>query len=179
VQKHPMAPRFVKSTHAPLRGRVRLKAPVIPAAKPKPKGPAWTPRKPRPAPKRVAHPQRLRVGSPPPEAGGIYIGGARWGSPFRPRELDGRWVASWVGHDLGIEHLRPVGWEAIPCQDRREAAQVALCAFEDWLLSPDMAPVLEHARRALRGFNLVCLCPSGHPCHGDVLLEAVNEEEPT
>jgi hypothetical protein len=33
------------------------------------------------------------------------------------------------------------------CQNRDKAAQLALCAFEDWLTRPAMADVLRHARK--------------------------------
>ena len=39
------------------------------------------------------------------------------------------------------------------------------------------AGLLEHARRILRGYNLVCPCPDGYPCHGSVLIELVNQPE--
>jgi hypothetical protein len=65
----------------------------------------------------------------------------------------------------------------VPCDDRQEAAQFAFLAFQDWLLAPAMAPVLAHAREALRGRNLVCFCPEGWPCHGDVLLQIVNDKK--
>lgn len=29
---------------------------------------------------------------------------------------------------------------------------------------------------ALRGKNLACFCPPGHPCHADVLIELANKE---
>jgi hypothetical protein len=77
-----------------------------------------------------------------------------------------------------IDHLRPADWADITCQDRAEAAQLALVAFEIWLVSPSMADVLRHAREALRGFNLICFCRCGHHCHGDVLLKLVNQDEP-
>jgi hypothetical protein len=180
MQRNRIASPRSNSIGPPLRGRIPRK--VLPALSPaaeskRPKGPAWTPRKPRPAPKRVDHPQRLRVGSRPPEAGGVFVADNRWGCPFRPREIDGRWVVAWTGAELGIEHLRPVGWEDVSCQDRQEAAHVALEAFAAWVGSPELAPGLEHARRSLKGFNLVCLCPPGHPCHGDLLLEIVNRPE--
>jgi hypothetical protein len=77
---------------------------------------------------------------------------------------------------MDIEDLRPPGWQDVPCQDRREAAQIALCAFEDWIADPAMARVLRHAQKSLRGLNLICLCPEGWPCHGDILLRLCNDK---
>jgi hypothetical protein len=87
------------------------------------------------------------------------------------------WFAVWVGGEMDLEDLRPEGWQDVPCEDRLEAAQIALCAFEEWLLSPAMARVLDHARKALKGLNLVCLCPEGWPCHGAVLIRLVNDKK--
>jgi len=72
------------------------------------------------------------------------------------------------------EH-RPPDWQDIPCENRIEAAQLALEAFWDWITSPVSAGLLDHARAILRGLNLVCFCPPDWPCHGDVLLELANQ----
>jgi hypothetical protein len=76
---------------------------------------------------------------------------------------------------MDIDDLRPTGWQDVPSQDRQEAARFALLAFEDWILSPAMAPVLDHVKKVLKGLNLICRCPPGYPCHGDLLLRIVNE----
>jgi hypothetical protein len=46
--------------------------------------------------------------------------------------------------------------------------------FEDWILAPEQASLLDEARRTLRGKNLCCWCRLGLACHADVLLELVN-----
>jgi hypothetical protein len=127
-------------------------------------------------PARVADPKRLRAGRQSRKIDGIFIAGRHWGCPFRPREVDGRWIVVWTG-EMDIEDLRPPDWQDVQCQDRQEAAQIALLAFEDWLLSPAMARFLRHAREALRGLNLICLCPPSYPCHGDLLLQIVNDKK--
>ena len=42
-------------------------------------------------------------------------------------------------------------------------AKARLQAFPDWL-------------EPLRGKDLLCFCPEGEECHGDVLLQLVNDE---
>jgi hypothetical protein len=153
----------------PLQGRIRPKA-TIPA-------PAPPPGKPRERPERVAEPRRLRAGRKTRKIGGVFIADSGWGCPFRPREVEGRWFAAWVGAEMDLEDLRPPDWRDVSCESRLEAAQIALCAFEDWLLSPAMAHVLRHAKRTLRGLNLKCLCPEGWPCHGDVLIRLLNDKK--
>jgi hypothetical protein len=154
----------------------KAKTPVQIAVKPaaKPAAPArrvWVP------PPKTEHPKRLRRSAKSKKIGAIFVGGKQWGCPFRIRETLGQWLVVWTGDELGIDDLRPRDWENIPCSDRSLAAQVALYAFEDWLISPNMKGVLAHARESLRGFNLVCTCPIGYPCHGDALLRLVNERE--
>ena len=158
-------------------------APVQPVARSKPpsvatpKGPAQTPPKPRPLPVRVEHPQRLRAGRQARQTPGIFVGGWAWGSPFRVREVEGRWSVVWTGDERGLGRYRPKDWQDIPCETRPETAQLAQEAFRDWITSKPLADVLDHARRILRGYNLVCPCPLGYPCHATVLLELVNRAE--
>jgi hypothetical protein len=123
----------------------------------------------------IDNPRRLRAGRQTRKTPGIYIANNRWGSPFRPREVEGQWLVIWTGGEMDLDDLRPPDWQDLACEDRQEAAQLALYAFEDWLTDPAMAPVLDHAREALRGRNLICHCPEGWPCHGDLLLRIVNE----
>ena len=150
-------------------------APDQPAAAPKPKGPAQTPPKPRPLPVKVEYPQRLQSRSKEArKIPGIFVGGRRWGCPFRVREIDGRWCVVWAGEPW---LTKPADWQDIPCGSRPEATQFAQEAFRDWLTSKPLADVLDHARRILRGYNLVCLCPLGYPCHATVLLELANRAE--
>ncbi len=156
-------------------------APVQPAAASKPKGPVRTPPKPRPPLVKVDNPRRLRIRSKEHrKLGGFVVCSPAWGSPFRPREIDGRWFVAWTGDEMRLERHKPDGWRDVPCKDRREAAELALLAFEDWITSPASAGLLDHARTILRGYNLVCFCPPGWPCHGDTLLKLLNQqsEEP-
>ena len=51
----------------------------------------------------------------------------------------------------GLPSIKPAGWQDIPCENRIEAAQLALEAFRDWITSPASAGLLDHARAILRG----------------------------
>ena len=152
----------------------RPERPDPPIVEAKPKGPATTPRKPRPPAVRVDNPRRLRKQGRK-HLNGVFVGNARWGSPFRPREINGRWVVAWTGADQDLDQHKPVDWQDIPCGSRLEAAHLALTAFRDWISAPAQSGLLDRARASLRGYNLVCHCPEDYPCHGDVLLELVNE----
>jgi len=141
----------------------------------KPKGPARTPPKPRPPLVKVENPRRVRKGSKEHrKLGGFVIASPAWGSPFRVREADGRWFVVWTGDEMRLAEFKPDGWKNIPCENRIEAAQLALEAFRDWITSPTSSDLLDHARAILRGYNLVCFCPHDYPCHGDILIELVN-----
>ena len=142
----------------------------------KPKGPATTPRKVKHRPLvRVENPRRLRRGSKEAKKlGGMMIASKAWGSPFRCREIDGRWWVTWVGDQMRLAEYKPADWQDVPCQDRQEAAQFCQVAFRDWLTSELSAKLLEHARAILRSYNLVCHCPAGYPCHGDILIDLCN-----
>ncbi len=151
----------------------------FPAVAVKPEGPAKTPPKPRPPLVRVENPRRLRIRSKEHrKLGGFIIASPAWGSPFRPREVDGRWCVAWVGDDMRLAEYKPADWKDILCESRQEAASLSLLAFEDWLTSKPSAGLLDHAREILRGYNLVCMCRADSPyCHGAVLLRLVNESE--
>ena len=157
---------------APQTGMVNM---TIPAQIEKPKGPACTRPEPRPPLCRVDHPRRLRRGSKEHRhLGGFNVAGPEWGSPFRTREIDGTWTVIWTGAIQGLGQYQPAGWADIPCASRLEAAQQAQEAFRDWITAPASAGLLEHARRVLRGYHLVCSCQEGYKCHADVLVELVN-----
>ena len=55
------------------------------------------------------------------------------------------------------------------------AVQVYKCMVGTCFL--DGFPMVELAKRELRGKNLACWCPLDQPCHADVLLELANEDE--
>jgi hypothetical protein len=114
-QQHmnPMSIRSRKSTHPsspaapPLRSRVRPQT----ASEPDPPAPAPPPSKPRAHPERVEEPRRLRAGRQTRRIPGVFIANNRWGSPFRPREVEGRWFVVWTGGEMELEDLRPPDWQ--------------------------------------------------------------------
>ncbi len=143
----------------------------------KPKGPATRPRKPRPPLIRVENPRRLqRQSKEYRKLGGMIVCSPAWGSPFRTREVDARWLVVWVGDQMRLGEYKPASWVDISCESRQEAAQLCQEAFRDWITSPAQSKLLDHARAILRGYNLVCFCPAVYPCHGDVLLDLANEK---
>ena len=122
----------------PLRRVVRKsREATTPIVAEKPKGPATAPRKPLPPLVKVDNPRRLRIRSKDHrKLGGFVVCSPAWGSPFRTREIDGRWLVAWVGDEMRLEAYKPEAWEDIPCQDRQEASQLALEAFRDWITTP-------------------------------------------
>jgi hypothetical protein len=85
----------------------------------------------------VNSPQRIRAGGSKKRRRipAVDIANKLWGSPFRVREIDGRWHAAWVGSDMGLDTFAPADWADAPCVDRNEAAVKCLAAFEVWVAS--------------------------------------------
>jgi len=101
------------------------------------------------APRRVQ--QRRAAGWRKPE-GAVAVGrGTMWGNPFA----------------VGVE-LRVEGAQDTPVVLDRAAA-VAL-----YRLYVAQYRMEGRIRAALRGRDLMCWCPEGEPCHGDVLLAIAN-----
>lgn len=127
--------------------------------------------------------QRRRTKGWRAPADAVYVGrGTRWGNPctqVRMPALDGsEWeregrLGKTSGQHHGFRH--PDGTTTTHLvQDATREQAVAM--YRDWL---DQRPSLaEAARTELRGRDLMCWCPPGEPCHGDVLLEIANQPEP-
>jgi hypothetical protein len=145
-----------------------------PAQPEKPKGPAQTQRKPRPPLVKADNPRRVRRGKASRKLSCIAIDNQAWGCPFRPREVDGRWYVVWDGDAQGL--LRSDDWQDIPCDSRLAAAQTSQDVFRIWITAPAQSDVLEHTRRILRGYHLVCRCLPDYPCHGDILIRLLNNQ---
>lgn len=79
---------------------------------------------------------------------------SRWGNPFTVAEVK----ASGVGGSDDM--LRGI------CVSKFQSA-----------LSHNLPFTCDDAARELRGKNLACWCPSGAPCHADVLLEIANRPD--
>lgn len=110
------------------------------------------PADPQTTPKRI---QRRRVKGWRMPEGAIYVGrGSRWGNPYDWRECPA---------DVGSPE-----W----------ARGAAVDAFREKLLTGfgerALSFTCDDARQALRGRDLACWCPAGHPCHADVLLGIAN-----
>lgn len=57
--------------------------------------------------------------------------------------------------------------------DLEERAHV-IASYERWLMEPEQAPLVEKAKRELKGKVLACWCKP-HDCHGDVLRAVADE----
>ena len=79
---------------------------------------------------------------------------SRWGNPFA------------VGRPAGP--LAPNPDEII--SDRARAVGI----YEEWFAAAAQAELRAAARTRLAGHDLLCPCPPGEPCHGDVLLAHAN-----
>lgn len=56
---------------------------------------------------------------------------------------------------------------------RPEAVAVAVALFRQWVNAPQQSTWRDRATLVLKGKNLACWCPD--ECHGNVLLEMVNQ----
>lgn len=103
-----------------------------------------------------------------------------WSCPFRIAENDpanprGPCTIIWSTRGCGRLRTQPSDFKPIPCVDRREAQELILILYHDWLIDPARASLLEQVRTELRGKLLACHCGPSTPCHGDVLLGLVNK----
>jgi len=110
-------------------------------------------------PKRI---QRKRTKGWQMPENAVYVGRpTKWGNPFPVND-------PLLPHGLDITQRR----------------QMIVEEYRKWLTG-NSSPANLAVRKAtilanlevLRGIDLVCWCPLDRPCHADVLLELVNEEE--
>jgi len=101
--------------------------------------------------------QRTKGWKMPPNT--VYVG--------RPSRWGNLWTIGTVACGC-----RSVG-ECTHNQFRTDTATEAVEAYRQWLHQHRPAR-LEAKLAPLRGKNLACWCPPGHPCHADVLLEMAN-----
>lgn len=88
--------------------------------------------------------------------GAVNVGRpGRWGNPHRVAEL--------------LDFMEP----RVPVR-KRDAHEVAVALYREWLLTRAGQEIIVAARRELRGRDLMCWCPLDQPCHADVLLEIAN-----
>lgn len=166
----------------PLAKAVRRQSRPILASKPiaqnhplEPKPLPSNPRKSYPDLVKVANPKRLQNTKSNRHISGFRIANKMWGSPFRVLEIDEQWNVVWVGDEMKLKHHKPEGWQNVPCENRMEAASLALHAFEEWITHPDRDRVLGRIKERLAGYNLICHCRIGYPCHGDILIRLAND----
>lgn len=92
------------------------------------------------------------------------------GNPFKPVDPKNlNHVRAAV--DYYRRYLEAPGWGEFKCGPE---AGVMLAFVPEWSHARAVLDVLPQ----LRGRNLACWCPIGAPCHGDVLLDLANREEP-
>ena len=97
----------------------------------------------------------------------IYVGRPTlYGNPFQvARVAGGLWVV-FVDAADGV-----TGREVATVSSERDARQIAVNEFCAMLRTPGGAEQAEFFAWKLHGRTLMCWCPEGMPCHGDVLLE--------
>lgn len=99
-----------------------------------------------------------------PEGAIVVSRPSKWGNPYSVSRLDSGWYD--IVH--GESFIRALFVSREPAV--REAVRRFECALFEGSLEYDAFDV----RRELRGKDLCCWCPEGHPCHADVLLEVAN-----
>ena len=101
-----------------------------------------------------------------------------YGNPFKisppVRDLTYNWQVIWTNEGAGRHRTPPAGFEAVWCESKQHAHELAVRLFREWITAPEQAGLLEAFRHELRGFNLACWCRLDLPCHADVLLDLVN-----
>jgi hypothetical protein len=71
---------------------------------------------------------------------------------------------------------RPSKWGNPFRIDKRHDRAEVVRLFRKWLSGKKQeATKMRSELEELRGKDLLCLCPEGEPCHGDVLLELANK----
>jgi hypothetical protein len=100
--------------------------------------------------------------------GTIYVGRpGRWGNPFKVGSKVGT-VPHWVVSKAGY-------WACSPLDLITRG--MAVDFYRVWLRHrATESKYFRESLKQLRGKNLACWCKPGEPCHGDVLLKAVNGE---
>jgi len=91
-----------------------------------------------------------------------------------PRRIQRKRVKGWKAPEGAVYVGRPTRWgnpyPAVTSVPNSYAVAVEL--YRGWL---DARPeFVETIRRELAGRDLMCWCPLGQPCHGDLLLVVAN-----
>ncbi|MFJ8995563.1 DUF4326 domain-containing protein [Streptomyces sp. NPDC102279] len=123
--------------------------------------------------------QRRRTKGWRAPADAVYVGrGSRWGNPctqVRYPALDGsEWEREGrLGKTSGQHHAFVHPDKTITSHLVKDATpEQAVAMYRRWL--ERMPSLAIAAREQLAGRDLMCWCPTGQPCHADVLLEIAN-----
>ena len=93
-----------------------------------------------------------------------------------PRRIQRRRTPGWRTPPNTVYVGRPTRWgNPFTVADGDRATTVA--AYRTWLTG--QPELIAAARTLLAGRNLSCWCPTGQPCHADVLLAVANGQDPT
>jgi hypothetical protein len=115
-------------------------------------------------------PKRLQLsrkkGYKRPEGAVLISRPSMWGNPYRIEP--GRGITKPFKYVV-YDDNRAV---SICCLDLEGAREVAVDMFKAYMRREPMLRAA--ARTTLRGRDLLCWCPVGSPCHGDVLLKIAN-----
>jgi hypothetical protein len=92
-----------------------------------------------------------------------------------PKRLQQQRTKGWRKPENSIVVSRPSKWGNPFRVDATMDRSTVVRLFREWIAGDDPRAVKMRGEVGeLRGKNLLCFCPEGGPCHGDVLLELAN-----
>lgn len=106
--------------------------------------------------------QRRTKGWRKPEGVISVARGTDWGNPYP------------VGGDLVLD-MASKGW---PARALTITPSLAVALYREYLAQAYGPGIVDQIQRELGGRDLMCWCPVGRPCHGDLLLEIANSARP-
>ena len=89
-----------------------------------------------------------------------------------PQRIQLRRIKGWRKPDGAISVARPHKWgnPFVVGEHGIRTAEDAVRLYRQWLVGTHLRSQVSE----LAGHDLMCFCPRGQPCHGDVLLELAN-----
>ena len=94
-----------------------------------------------------------------------------------PKRLQQKRTKGWRKPANSVVISRPSKWGNPFKIDKDHDRPTVVRLFREWIYSDDPRAVKMRGEiEELRGKNLLCFCPTGGPCHGDVLLELANAQ---
>jgi hypothetical protein len=92
-----------------------------------------------------------------------------------PVRLQQKRVKGWRKPQNAVVISRPSKWGNPFHIDAEHDRSAVVRMFREWIAGSDPAAVkMRNEIGELRGKDLLCFCPAGGICHGDVLLEMAN-----